>query len=298
LKHMIDSMGLKVPGSFIKTENLENISDKVSGGFQASLTNLKIFQGTDGVFIRGSLPKYLNGENASTFSRQEAREALAKLERESGLDLRRGLVYQAEIGTTIPVEKPVPLYLLNWGSVPRFKKSIYSDGETVTYFQEWRSFSGYDKAAEIAPRALPEPLNDHYALRLELRIKKSMKRITGRFLSPWEITEPDFYKLFVSLWKKFYFRIPKRREVYLSMKGMKPKTLERTLAAFSIQEFGQDKLLTLIEAGRESGDFNRVTASRLRALIRELGQDERITDREKLTAEIDEKVMQAACRPR
>jgi len=288
-------IGLKVPGSFISTENLEKISEKAGGCFQASLNNLRVFQGPDGVFIRGSLPKYLKGENASHFTRQEAREALAKLERESGLNLRRGLVYQAEIGTTFPVENPVPLYLMNWGAVPRFKKSIFSDGETVTYVQDWRSFSGYDKAAEIAPRALPEPLKGHFALRLELRIKKSMKRITGRFLSPWEITEPDYYKLSVSLWEKFYFRIPKKGEVLLSMKGMKPKDFDRIYMAVGIQVLGLDRLQTMIKAGQKIGDIDKVTASRARAKIRELGQDERITGREKLTAEIDEKVIQAAC---
>jgi hypothetical protein len=202
--------------------------------------------------------------------------------------------YCLETAYTFPVKEAPRDYLAAWGPLPRFKKSTYSNGGTVTLANGGRSFSGYDKRMEMAPDALPCPLEGLYALRLELRWKRGLKRLYGRFLSPWEASEPEPYGQAVKAWAGLYFKIPKRREVCLDMNGMTPKSFERTLAALGLQALGLDRAQEIIRDGLASGALDRVKASRMRALFQELGQDERITNTEPLAAEIDEKVRAVA----
>jgi hypothetical protein len=292
---MTDSISVFLPDALAPLDRLAGLRPlRGDGCYLGTLGGLRIIQGAKGVFVRGSLPKYLNANNALPLTRQSLRAALGKLEAESGLDLKTGIVYQLETAYTFPVKKAPRDYLAAWGPLPRFKKNTHGNGETVTLANGGRSFSGYDKGAEMAPDALPCPLESLYALRLELRWKRGLKRLYGRFLSPWEASEPEPYGQAVKAWAALYFKIPKRREVCLAMDGMTPKGFERTLAAIGLQSLGLDRAQEIIRDGLASKALDRVTASRMRALFRELAKDERITNTEPLTAEIDEKVRAVA----
>ncbi|MGA2547529.1 MAG: hypothetical protein ABSF43_13325 [Rectinemataceae bacterium] len=292
---MMDSISVFLPDALAPLDRLAGLRPlSREGCYLGTLGGVRIIQGAQGVFVKGSLPKYLNGENALPLTRQAVREALGKLEAESGLDLKAGMVYQLETAYTLPVKEPPREYMAAWGPVPRFKKSTYGNGETVSLANGGRSFSGYDKGEEMAPDALPCPLEGLYALRLELRWKRGLKRLYGRFLNPWESAEPEPYRLTVKAVADFYFKIPKTREVCLAMDGMTPKGFERTLAALGLQALGLDRAQEIIRDGLASGALDRVKASRMRALFRELARDERITSTAPLTAEIDEKVRATA----
>jgi hypothetical protein len=292
---MVDALAVFLPDAQAPGDRLAELRPLRNGeGFRGLLGNLRVTQGREGVFIQGSLPTYLNGENARTLSRQGLRAALGKLEAESGLDLHTGRVYQMETAATLPVREAPRRYLETWGPLPRFRKDSYGNGETVLYRTGGRSFTGYDKGAERAPEPLPYPLEGRYALRLELRYKRGLRRVLGRFISPWELTESEPYLAAVERWKRLYFDIPKKREVLLIMEGMTTKRLERSLAALGLHELGLDRLNAIIRDGQASEALDRTTATRMRQLARELGQDEKLTSTEPLTAEIDEKVRAVA----
>jgi hypothetical protein len=57
---------------------------------------------------------------------------------------------------------------------------------------------------------------------------------------------------------------------------------------------GLDRLNAIIRDGQASEALDRTTATRMRQLARELGQNEKLTSTEPLTAEIDEKVRAVA----
>jgi hypothetical protein len=292
---MFDSITIFLPDALAPLDRLAGLRPLSGEGcYLGTLGGLRIIQGIQGVLIRGSLPKYCNGENALPLTRQSLRAALGKLEEESGLDLKTGMVYQLETGYTLPVIHFPRDYLAAWGPLARFDKHIHGRDGTVTLANKSRSFSGYDKGLEMAPDVLPCPLEVLYALRLELRWKRGLKRLYGRFLSPWEASEPEPYGQAVKAWEAFYFKIPKRREVCLAMDGMTPKSFERTLAALGLQALGLDRAQEIIRDGLVSGALDRVKASRMRALFRELARDERITNTEPLTEEVDEKVRAVA----
>src|SRR5208283_2619996 len=292
---MTDSISVFLPDTLAPLDRLAGLRPlRQVGCYLGTLGGLRIIQGVPGVFIRGSLPKYLNGENALPLTRQAVRAALGKLETESGMDLKIGRVYQLETACTLPVNDPPREYLAAWGPLARFKKSTHGNGDTVTLANGGRSFSGYDKGEEMAPEGLPCPLEGLYALRLESCWKRGLKRLYGRILNPWEASEPEPYGQAIKAWAAFYFKIPKRREVCLAMAGMTTKGFERTLAALGLQSLGLDRAQEIIRDGLASKALDRVTASRMRALFRKLAKDDRITNTEPLTAEIDEKVRAVA----
>lgn len=290
---MIDSVGIFIPEASAPVDRLSDLRP-VRCGVSGNLNGIHITQGLEGLYIKGSLPKFLTGGNALPLTRTLLADSLDKLEIDSGLDLSKGLLYQFEVGTSLSVKTAPANYLAAWGPLSRFKKHVIGLGETVTYIQKCRSFSGYDKGLEVKPNMLPLPLYGCYVIRLELRIKKGVKRFFGRSLTPWELTNPDIYIQTVKGWVNFYNRIPKRREVCLTMSGMTPKKFERTLAAVGLSSLGLDRANEIIRGGVQTGDIDKVSASRIRALLKHIYQEDRITDTEPLTAELDSKVRAVA----
>lgn len=279
---MYDRMTCFLPGSYAPPDRVE-----VNEWGRGNVRNFRVQQRPDGIVLVGSLGKFLHGENATTLTRQGVREALASVEAETGLSLQGGTVWSLETGATLPVREPPSAYLTAWGPLPRYKKHTHG-AETITYSTGSRSYSGYDKQAESGP--LGGIMQDRFALRLELRVKRGMKALHGRYLSPWELAEPDAYLVHVRLWSEYYFKIPKRREVICNMDGITTKQVARTLATIGLQSMGLDRMEAIIREAQQSGGIDRVTACRIRVLVRELQKDTRISSTEENTAELDDKV--------
>jgi hypothetical protein len=292
---MFDSMGFFVPEAYINPDCLSGTKHFPDGErFRGSLKNLVIIQEHDGVYVRGSLPKFINGENASSLNRQGLREAIGEIEAKTGLETHKALVRQFEIGATLSVEKPPRRYLETWGPVSRYNKDILGNGKTVIYYTKARAFSGYDKGAEMSPEALPLPYSGRYGLKLELRFQKGLKPLLGRCFSPWEILETEYYNGFIERWRHFYFSIPKRRSVVLNMEGITPKKLGRSLASFGLQSYGLDRLDANIKDGLLARQYCAITASRMRQFARGIELDSRLSSPIPLTREVDEKITEIA----
>jgi hypothetical protein len=251
------------------------------------IRNLRVRQKQDGVVITGSFPKFLHGENFTNLSRQEDQEAISAVESELGLSLHGCSVWSIETGATIPVNEPTSAYLAAWGQLSRHRKDVFGSG-TITYVTKSRSFTGYDKQAETGLKCGIPP--GQFSIRLELRIKRGMGKIYGRYLDPWELTEQEMYSRQVQLWGKYYFRISKRREMVIDTNCMTPKIFERSFAAMGLNDLGMDRAESIIREGQKKGEINRITASRMRVAIRELEKDSRISTVEPNTAELDSKV--------
>lgn len=292
---MIDALGVYLPGIQADPARCTDIRPGRGGeGFRGKLGNLTLIQGGGGVYLKGSLPRFLTGTNALTGTRRGFLEALAKVENDTGLSLRGGRVYQFEIAATVPMLEPPRRYLETWGPLPRARKDTINNGQTVQYVTGSRTFKGYDKGAEMAPMGLPCPMEGRYALRLELTIKRGVKRLYGRIISPYELAEPDAYAEAVAYWKRAYFAIPKGRAVFMQVDGLTPKRAERALAVMGLQALGLDRWDASIRDTREAGKVDKSTAQRLRELTRELVRDTRICEPDTLTAELDTKVRTVA----
>ena len=212
---MVDSIGMLLPDGKIPIDKLHDIKPCYNG-YSGKLRNMMFKDTNTGLYISGSLPKFFNGNNTIPLNFQLLEDALGTLETVSGLSLKKAYLYQLEIGFTFNTISTPNNYLSLWEMPTRYQMLIYSHFESVTYINKTNSFIGYDKGKEQSDAPLPELFKRPYALRLELRRKKSMKRFFKREIRPWDLINPELFLQAVKSWEKFYFKIPKRRLVPFS----------------------------------------------------------------------------------
>jgi hypothetical protein len=294
---MIDSISFRVPGG--RAPDLENVKAYREDYFRGTLGNMRITQYPDGAYCTGSLATYLQGSNVLPLTRRTVVDALRKLETETGWDLKKVELNQIEIGTTLQVQNPPCLYLASWGNMPRFVKQTYQkkELETVTYFTGARSFTGYDKRkqGESTGQEIPAIFSGAELIRLELKYKQGLKARLGRSLTPWDLADRATYTELVKQWQAFYFRIPKGRVPVLDVTGgISPKDLDNALKGYGLQALGYDTYSGIISLLERRGNLGRVQAGRAREAARNIAADNRISQAEGLTAELDARVREVA----
>jgi hypothetical protein len=294
---MMDSISFRVPGG--KAPDLEKVTTYRDDYFRGQLGNMRITQYPDGAYCTGSLATYLQGGNVLPLTRRSVEDALGKLETETGWDLKKAELKQVEIGSTLQVQNPPCMYLASWGNVPRFVKRTYQkrELETVTYSTEARSFTGYDKQKQGGSRGqvIPSLFSGAELIRLELKYKRGLKQQLGRSLTPWDLAERETYTELVRHWQEFYFRIPKGRVPVLDVTGgISPKDLDNVLKGYGLQALGYDTYSGFVSLLERRGNLGRVQAGRAREAARQIAADNRISQADGLTAELDARVREVA----
>ncbi|MEI8093066.1 MAG: hypothetical protein WCG80_02545 [Spirochaetales bacterium] len=288
---MIDLISVYLPGQR-PTSDVDFTQTTRRFGTRMADKNLLIRPYKDGTLLQGSLPKYWAGENASTLSRFQLQATLSKLEARTGLDLREGKLFAFEVGKTLLVNRPPREYLDTWYSFGRFKKWTVADCQTVKFVTEGRSFIGYDKRLQMKGQPMPEVFAGYHALRMELkyRNRKAVWKIYGRNLSPWDLTERHVLDDLENRWREFYRRIPKPRQVRIDLAGLTQKEFMTVLAHVGAKSYGYDRMNHLLSDGQKAGDVDRYVTSRIKAALREIAADDRLTDTTSLTEEVDDAV--------
>lgn len=294
---MIDSVSFWVPDG--NAPDLKNVQAYREDYYRGTLGNMRVIQNPDGVYCTGSLATYLQGGNVLPLTRRTVEEALGKLERETGWDLKQASLKQVEIGATLPVQKSPACYLASWGPVPRFVKHTYQRQtlETITYATGGRSFTGYDKRKEAESKGqdIPALLSGAELIRLELKYKRNLKQRMGRPLTPWDLADRETYSELVRHWQAFYFRIPKGRiPVIDTTGGISPKDLDSALKGYGLQSLGMDSYTGFIAMLERQKILGRVQADRARKAARDTAGNERISMADELTAELDARVRETA----
>lgn len=294
---MIDSISFRVQGG--NAPDLENMTMYREDYFRGKLGPLRVTQYPGGVYCTGSIAAYLQGNNVVPLTRRAVEDALGKLEIQTGWNLKQAELNQIEIGSTLQVQNPPCLYLASWGNLPRFTKQTYQKRqlETVTYFTGARSFSGYDKRkqGESKGQEIPAIFSGSELIRLELKYKRGLKQRLGRTLTPWDLADRGTYTDLVKQWQAFYFRIPKGRVPVLDVTGgISPKDLESVLKGYGLQALGYDTYSSFISQLERRGSLGRVQAGRAREAARQVAADNRISQADGLTAELDARVREVA----
>lgn len=253
--------------------------------------NLQIKQRYDGVIIKGSLAKYLYGNNIHPFGREEVVEALKKIEEETHLSLKNGKVYSLEIGQTFKVKEPPSSYLRAWNTKKGYKRNTIEgkDGkiETVQYSTTRDSFKGYDKTREAKKEDI---FSDDFLIRLELTLKKGTRNLYGHFLSPYELVAPQYYNKNVELWEQAYYLIQKAPVLITNSTDITPSRFGDMLTLKGLQSIGQDSALAIIGEAQAKGEISRINASRTRGMINKMLNNDGLITIDSCTKELDTKV--------
>ncbi|ULQ59177.1 hypothetical protein K7I13_11825 [Brucepastera parasyntrophica] len=289
---MIDLISCVIPDGRIPV-NLENEHIIPKGSceiIQGNIKNLKIRKLPDNtIFLTGSLPKYLCGQNAVPLSRTGISEAIDTLEHDTGFDLHKSTLVQFEIGNTFPVTHPVNDYLTTFGYVTRFCRHAIGRNklETVDYRTKSRTFKAYDKRSEMLHRKQPIPsvFGKSHMIRLELKYARGVKRIFNRPLTPYDLVSTDIYCRLIRLWQGFYFRIPKGIYAGFNLYDIgKVSDLKKELSRYALEKSGTDAVFSVITLLQDIGVFSKSDTTRSRLYIRGLIMDSLPDD---LTAELD-----------
>lgn len=292
---MIDNIGFVVNSDF--TPELENTSTSFYGDTIGYFKNFRIIHRQENIYCSGSISKFLNGENVTTINRKSLIKALKLLEDQTGWDLKDTEIKTLEIGATIPLKRPVALYLEQFNRATRNKKIDYwgSTLETVINKTENRSFQGYDKSIE-ARKNIPEIFQGSNLLRLELKYKKKIKEYLGQ-LSLWDLTEKEVYSKLLNNWKESYFSIPKKNSSVLDItEGINPKGLKDLLSSYGLNTYGYDKYINFINSLEKTNSIGRVQAGRARTEAKSLQDNIKISETNDLIYELDLRVLELATR--
>jgi hypothetical protein len=286
------------------TPRLKDYRRRDTNTGQGKLGNLQVFQSLDGITVRGSIAKYLHGENMTPLNLEGVRKAIEKLETETGLHLGTAVLGSVEIGSTYILKQRPAEYLRLFGDPAIFTKAVYSKAgniETVGYWTKAgsRKFCGYDKGKEMLDRRekIPPLFDGCNSLRLEYKItrRKGIKAKFGRVLSAYDLFDYDIYRKLQGLFLEAYKAIPKTgRQVYIdTSKPMTPAMMEK-LTAEAYRQANQDEHKAALQAAREAGTLTEKSLERIRARDRRQSRDFTISDKNKLIAELDAHVYNSA----
>jgi hypothetical protein len=296
---MIDSVKIMLPLEAAKTmtARLKDFRRRDINTSMGMIGAMRVYQNLDGVTFKGSLAKYLQGENMTPLTRAGVERAINKLETETGLDLSAAVVGSLEVGTSIILKEKPAEYFRLFGDHPAYHKDTYTKGgfiETVLYGTPKGSFSfcAYDKVREMTAKRveIPELFKGHNVLRLEYRIlrRQGIKAKFRRDLTAYDLFDYDTYRDLKNLFSDAYKKIPKTgRGVYIDKtKPITPGRLEQLKA----EQFRQSCPLeydALLQTLTECGALTKKNLDRIRAKDRRMGRDFAISDKTMLIAELD-----------
>ena len=217
--------------AFPPLEKRRETADPTTGLYMQTgyLDNMRVRLRSDGeLVVQGSLSRFLLGSNVGTLRCGEVEEAVRSLA--AAFDVRPEMcrVYRLDLAATMPMPRPVPLYLDALGPVPRTKRRTYGN-ETVAYVNGVRTLQFYDKGKEAS---LPSNL-----LRFEVQYKKRLKRQLKRAVTLADLRDPAFFAQNARRWQRECQRVPKRRRYRLTP-TMSVRHLLRQLAGFGLAYFG------------------------------------------------------------
>jgi hypothetical protein len=125
-----------------------------------TIGNMAVHQNLDGVTIRGSIAKYLHGENIRPLTRKSVQAAIEKLEEDTGLSLGEAVLCSVEVGTSVILKEKPAEFMRLFGEAARYTKTVHSRNgfiETVLYGTSTGAyaFCVYDKGRECRRRCFP-----------------------------------------------------------------------------------------------------------------------------------------------
>jgi len=258
--------------------------------------NFNVRETSKGIFINGSIPKYIFNENLTIPSLAQIEDALNEIANELNFNLQNTSVYRIDIGYNFRLNHNVKNYLGQFGNLVGFSKMNINDLETLRYVKndKTKQLLFYHKLLEMKANRVKIPSEfkdlDNFILRYELRL---MKRLKVEFrldnVRANMLYDKDFVSLLIEKWHDHYFNIHKTSKVrfrkYVFKKTLK---LKNALAAFGLQSLGYDNVLNRINMVKK--DYDSTHIARLKKLIKDLSTNTDATVSYPLIKELDEKV--------
>lgn len=182
------------------------------------IENLRASVRFNGVFITGSLPKYIYGDNIHVLDRRATTQAIEKISDNLHFDVSLAKVTGLEFGANFVLSKPVEEYLTRLGNMPRLER--YGFNPSAIYYKgrgkkQQKVVAFYDKIAEAKEKnyEIPVGLDKENILRYELRLRNHLARqMQEQQVTASTLTNLNFYRGLLDRYQRYYFSIIKRRK--------------------------------------------------------------------------------------
>lgn len=299
---MIDKLVIFTPNVKNKIGILNRLKPlKVSSNnryYLGTLNNLmfRISSVSDSIFISGSLPKYLYGNNYTRITRKDIEKSIHNIEDELNICLENSFVFKLEIGSNIIVKNPVQDYInciIKGNHLYRkyYKGTLYLQNKT-------RKIIFYDKYKELIDKkiSIPDYLKNKNILRYELRINKRLARyFKYSRITPYTLFDETFYIKMIKEWHNQFKSLLKHdfKEENLNFminnnKNSKnsTNTLFEYLSLTGIKNIGIDNLFKSIE----ELEIDIVEKSKLKSEIFKLLQKNDNSNESQLIKELNQKI--------
>ncbi len=267
------------------------------------LDNMRVKLQASGIWVEGSLSRFLYGSNIYSLDKHTTGQALEKLGDAMQLDVMNAKLSAVEFGQTFVMRNQPAAYMSKLGSLARMQRLNLDDGTlyykgVARYPPKMLCF--YDKAAEMMGKGveLPPGLQDANLLRYELRYKNRLASQLGyKYLYASHLVDADFYRLLLKRWQDLYFSIKKQQGINSNMLEQikKPKDAERLFVARLInQGNGQNEIASFIQELKAGNVFSdRKNYTRLKKQLESLASIAGDVQSDELVKELDNEIVNA-----
>ena len=263
------------------------------------LDGLKVSIYTGGVYVVGSLPKYLYGSNVYPLDIHTTAQAIEKMGDALHIPIERAMVTGVEFGTNFLMKHPVSEYITKLGDMPRLSRYNF-DASTLYYKgvgkKHPKVFAFYDKVADATAKGIPYPEDMKTAnlLRYEMRLNGRLsQQLRVPEVQASTLAERHFYRLMVKRYQDNYFSISKMNQIKTDVMS-EIKTVSdafNVLVARLISQTDQSQIGGFLDELKEAAVFeDRKNYSRLKKKIQEVATKANITVSDELIRELDNEV--------
>ncbi|MCH7402895.1 phage/plasmid replication protein [Belliella kenyensis] len=275
-------------------QGIENIQTEFGElKVRGKLKNLNVLLTSTGISIKGSLPKFYQGNNLKELSIREIKSAINKIEDDLSVPISKAKLTRIDIGFNFSMKYEPKFYFDGLGEKSQMFRGLVNS-TSLYYKNSLKTMNFYDKNKEFYKTTrFPEWFKiEKNLLRYELRIKRKLGNVfENREVLVSDLFDERFCKKIITLWAKYYFQIKKNNLV-----EFKPELISAIkdyvdyltfIGIFEIRE----KIPRDIQLLKSISAFHSIEYySRLLAKINLIGSNEKISHESELNKELDLKI--------
>jgi len=279
-----------------KIKNKKRIINENSEVYESGkYKNLHVSYSFKGLYIDGSLAKFMYGTNQMTLNEDSFIKVIDKISTELGLPLTEGKVIRVDIGENIITKEPENHYYKVMGEAVHFTRIKCSNG--LEYRSSNRCVSVYNKIRELKIKQEPviPVFTDRNVLRYEYRLLNH--ETIAKFLKKEQVTAADIvqnYQKFITEWEKIFGTIYKNNDLltFSSNVFKEKKGFEKQITILGVKSMGglQTVIDTIKEARKDKFFPYSNSATNLIARFKELMQSPILTEKSTLATELTGKI--------
>ncbi len=270
-----------------------NGSESLTG----QIENLNVMVCDAGVSIKGSMPKFLFGDNFQLLTRQTSEQAVEKLSDVLGLPFKLAQVRRLDIAQSFIVKQESEAYFAylghcnHYSRLPQPHTLYYQNGQRVKLF-----YNKVEDGKRLGYQ-LPNVWAGKNVLRYELRYVRSLPKQFNRAEVTLEtLTDEAFYMGLIDRWAGEYANIKKQQSYNLDLSIMKnTKDFFKQICLRGLLTVGNEQqVLEMIEQAKREGVFeNKMQVKRIKDKVREAFDCPTVSaEKAELIEELDQKVKQ------